>query len=78
MKYVNPFKLFECGRNILDRLDVSYERACIVIQSTISDSAYYDSEEQVDDIRASNKRVDAISNFNKLVDTVSETKLYRY
>ena len=23
------FNIFECGRNILDRLDVTYERACI-------------------------------------------------
>ena len=27
--YFNAFNVFECGRNILDRLDVSYERACI-------------------------------------------------
>ena len=78
MKYVNPFKLFECGRNILDRLDVSYERACIVIQSTISDSAYYDSEEQVDAKNNSKERVDVISESDELVDAVSETKLYRY
>ena len=30
LKYFNAFNLFECGRNILDRLDVSYERACMV------------------------------------------------
>ena len=24
--YFNAFNVFECGRNILDRLDVSYER----------------------------------------------------
>ena len=23
------FNIFECGRNILDRLDVTYERACM-------------------------------------------------
>ena len=26
------FNIFECGRNILDRLDVTYERACIAAQ----------------------------------------------
>ena len=28
-EYFNAFNIFKCGRNILDRLDVSYERACI-------------------------------------------------
>ena len=27
--YFNSFNIFECVRNILDRLDVSYERACM-------------------------------------------------
>ena len=27
--YFNAFNVFECGRKILDRLDVSYERACM-------------------------------------------------
>ena len=27
--YFNAFNVFECGRNILDRLDISCERACI-------------------------------------------------
>ena len=43
-KYFIAFHVFECGRNILDRLDVTYERACMAIQSTISDYAYYNSE----------------------------------
>ena len=30
--YFNVFNLFECGRNILDRLDVSYERAYMATQ----------------------------------------------
>ena len=25
--YFNAFNIFKCGRNILDRLDVSYEKA---------------------------------------------------
>ena len=25
--YFNAFNVFECGRNLLDRIDVSYERA---------------------------------------------------
>ena len=29
LKYFNAFNVFECRRNILDRLDVSYERACM-------------------------------------------------
>ena len=28
--YVNVFNVFECGRNNLNRLDVSYKRACMV------------------------------------------------
>ena len=28
-KYFNSFNVFKCGRNILDRLDMSYERTCI-------------------------------------------------
>ena len=27
--YFNAFNIFECGRNVLDRIDVSYERACM-------------------------------------------------
>ena len=46
--YCNAFHVFQCRRNILDRLDMSYERACIAIQSRLSDSAIFDSEEQVD------------------------------
>ena len=46
--YFNAFNIFQCGRNIFDRLDMSYERACMAIQSTISDYAYFDSKEQVD------------------------------
>ena len=42
--YLNAFNIFEWGINILDRIDVSYERACMAIQSTIRDSAYFDSE----------------------------------
>ena len=43
--YLNAFNIFECGRNLLDRLAVSHERACMAIQSKISDSAYFDYEE---------------------------------
>ena len=46
--YFNSFNIFDCGRKFLDRLDVSYERACMAIQSAISDSTIFDSEEQVD------------------------------
>ena len=28
-KYFNSFNVFKCGRNILDRLDVLYERSCM-------------------------------------------------
>ena len=27
--YFNAFNVFECGRELLDRLEVSYERACM-------------------------------------------------
>ena len=27
--YFNTFSVFECGRKFLDRLDLSYERACM-------------------------------------------------
>ena len=72
--YFNAFNVLECGRNILDRLDVSYERACMEIQSIISDSAHSNSEEQVDAISDSRELVDGISNSNELVDAVSKTK----
>ena len=75
--YFNAFNVFKCGRKILDRLDVSYERACMAIKSTISDSAHSDSEEQVDAISDSKELVDAISDSNKLVDAVSDAKAYR-
>ena len=75
--YFNAFNVFECGGNVLDRLDVSYERACMSIQSTISDSAHSDSEEQVVAISDSKELVDAISDYNKLVDAVSVAKAYR-
>ena len=31
-KYFNVFKVFECRNKVLDRLDVSYERACMATQ----------------------------------------------
>ena len=61
----------------MDRLDVSYERVCIAIQSTISNSAYNYSEEQVDSINNSKEQVDGISYSNERVDAKSEEKLYR-
>ena len=76
-KYFNVFHVFEYGRNILNRLYVSYKRACMAIQSTISDSAYYDYEEQVEAINDSKERVDVISNPEEQVDAVSEAKAYR-
>ena len=76
-KYYNAFHEFEYGRNILDRLHVSYERACMMIQSTISDYAYYNSEEQVDAINDSKEWVDIIRDSDKLVDTMSEARAYR-
>ena len=48
--YFIVYNVFECGGDILDRLDVSYERACVPMQSTISDCAYFNSDEQVDAI----------------------------
>ena len=76
-KYFNAFNVFECRRNILGRLDVSYERACMEIQLTISDSEYFDSEEQVDTKIKSEELVDAISDSEEQVDAVSEKKVYR-
>ena len=61
-KYFNVYNIFECGRDLLDILDVSYERACIAIQSTISDSGYFNSEKQVDAKRKLEEQVDAIRN----------------
>ena len=49
----------------------------MVIQSTISNSAYYNSKEQVDAINDSKERVDFISDSDKLVDAVIEAKSYR-
>ena len=59
------------------RPDVSYERVCMAIQSTISDSAYYDYEEQIDSINDSRERFDVISDSEEQVDAVSEAKSYR-
>ena len=46
--YLNAFNIFECRRNHLEWIDVLYERVCMAIQSTISDSAFFDYEEKVD------------------------------
>ena len=75
--YFNNFNVFKCGRNLLDRLDVSYERACMAIQSTISDSAIIDSKEQVDAKIKLEEQVDGISDSDKQVDAKSEEKAYR-
>ena len=55
---------------------MSYERACIVIQSTISDYAYPNPEEQVDYISNSEEMGGAISNSGEQVNTESEEKAY--
>ena len=44
------------------------------IQSTISDSAQYDSNKQVDAINDSNKQVDIINDSEELVDAGSDPK----
>ena len=64
-------------KNILDKLDVLYERACMAIQSTISDPGYFDSEEQVDSKSKSGEQDEAISDSKEQVDAVSEAKAYR-
>ena len=61
----------------MDRLDVSYERACMAIQSKISNYVFFDSEEQVDTKRKLEEQVDAISDSKEQVDAVSEEKAYR-
>ena len=76
-KYFNVFHVFECGRHLLDRLEVSYERACMSTQSTISNSTYFDSEEQVDARSKLNELVDAINDSEEQVDAVSKAKAYR-
>ena len=76
--YFNGFNVLKCGRNILDRLDVLYGRACMAIKSTISDSVYFGSEEHVDAKSKSEELVDTISDSEGKVDTVSEAKVYRH
>ena len=49
----------------------------MTIQSTVSDSAYFDSEEQVVAISNSKEQDDGISNSDKQVDAVSEAKACR-
>ena len=56
---------------------MSYERAWMAIQSTISDYAYFDSEEQVDAKRKPEEPVDAIRDSEEQVDTLSKAKAYR-
>ena len=75
-KYFNAFNVFECGRNILDILDVSYERACMSIQSKISNSTHSNFEEQVEAKSSSEELVDTISDSKELVDAVSEAKAH--
>ena len=72
--YFNAFNLFEWVIKLLDILDVSYERAYMAIQFTISDSVHSDSEEYVDAISDSEEQVDAISNSEELVDAVINPK----
>ena len=48
------------------------------IQSTISDSAYFDSEEQVDAKSKYEELVDTISNSEEQVDAVIEAKAYKH
>ena len=45
------------------------------IQSTINDSAYYNSDGQVDAISDSEEQVDAIRDSEELVDAVSNPKI---
>ena len=52
---------------------IKYLKGC-TIQSTISDSAYSDSDEQVDAISDSEEQVDTINYPNELVDAVSNPK----
>ena len=75
-KFFYALQVFECGRIILDRLGVSYERACMVIQSTISDPAIFDYKEQVDEKSKLYEQVDAISDSKEKIDAVSEAKAY--
>ena len=75
--YFNTFHVFESGINLFGRLDLSYERACMAIQSTNSNPAILDSEEQVDAESKSEEQIDAISNSKKQIDAMSEEKAYR-
>ena len=72
--YFNVSNVFECGRN---NPAVSYEIVCMAIQSTISNSAIFDSVEQVDPKRKSEDQVEAISDSKVQVDAVSKEKVYR-
>ena len=74
---LNAFNAFKCGRTLLDRLYVLYEIACMAIQSTMSNSTYFDSKEQVDAKSKLEELVDAIKNSEELVDAVSKAKAYR-
>ena len=74
---LTPLTYIQCGRNVLVRLDVSYERACMAIQSTIRNSTYFDSEEQVDSKSKLEELVDAINNSEEQVDAMSKAKAYR-
>ena len=77
MNYLNAFNVFKCRRNILDRLDVLYERACMAIQSTICGSAYFNSMEQVDANSKLEETFDAISDSKEQVNAESKAKAYK-
>ena len=74
LNYFNTFNIYEYGRKILDRLAMSYERACVEITSTISDSTYSNSEEQVEAISDSEELVESIRDSEDMVGAVSEAK----
>ena len=62
----------------MDRHDVSYERACMEIQSKNSNSAQSDSKVQVDAKSDSKELIDRISDSEELVNAVSKAVVYRY
>ena len=73
--YFNGFNVFECRQHFLDRLDESYERACMAIQSASSDSANFHSNEQVDGISDSDEQVEAMSKAKEYRDYVFRNDL---
>ena len=62
--YFNAFNVFECRRNILDGLDVSYEKACMATERNV----YF--TKMLDSLLSNNERYGTPLSSKNIQDTV--------